>query len=168
MLQLTSLLIAFNLFLHPLHMSVTNIEYQQEKQAFNLSFKIFRDDLEGALFHNYQKVMHFGQENEYAQADSLLNQYLSTHFALTFNQQQYTPGMMEFQGREVKSDPSGEEVLWVYYKLPLAQPLKQATVKNSILHDMFYNQKNLVFFNYKSTEKAYKLDMRERTHEIEL
>ncbi|MFC2121950.1 DUF6702 family protein, partial [Bacteroidota bacterium] len=46
--------------MHPLHVSLTNIEYQKEDKTFKIAFKIFTDDFEEILNRKYSVVMNLG------------------------------------------------------------------------------------------------------------
>ena len=39
--------------LHPIHVSVTNIEYVDKNKIFDISFKIYTDDFENIISHKY-------------------------------------------------------------------------------------------------------------------
>lgn len=158
-----SAIAALAMLAHPLHLSVTNINYQEDKQELTFAFKIFTDDLETAVLHNHQELLHLTQPDEHAKADSFITHYLSSCFEIVINEQTYKPEDMEFIERKQEAN-----AVWIRYKLPLREQVNSAMIKNGILNDLYFDQTNLVFFKFKDTDKAFKLDREKDSQNIPL
>lgn len=160
-LKLLSTIALFQVFMHPLHLSVTNISY--ENQHMHFAFKLFTDDLETVIYHKHQKRLYLTENKEAANADSMVTAYLNSHFAITLNEKKYRITDMHFIKKEQEAN-----ALWYRYKFPLKKPVNHISIRNSILNDLFFDQTNLIFFTYKNTDKAFKLDREKETQAVSL
>ena len=66
-------------------MTVTNIEYIEEKLACEISFKIYTDDFENIINQNYGVNLNLGKENELPEYSEYVDKYINKNFKLTTN-----------------------------------------------------------------------------------
>ena len=135
---------------HKFYVSVTNVEYSEKDQSFQIITRIFTDDLDELLKTRYGFQARLGTPEESPQADAYIERYFGEKFELSVNgnTQQYT-----FLGKRFDSD-----LIICYLELPYQQTdLKSIELRNEILTDLFEEQKNLVHFNILGKKKSFVL-----------
>lgn len=118
---------------HKFYVSNTAIEYSAQNQSYGITIKLFTDDLENALGG---ESIHLGEENEAANASTLLENYINSHFKLKFNDQDQ---MLIYIGKEVEND-----LTIVYFEMLQSTDFHTLKVDNTILLELFPEQKNIV------------------------
>lgn len=127
-------LLAFTL--HPFHTSLTQIQYDTKSQAFEISFRIFTDDLETALTkENNGSTVHLQDQKH----DRLIEKYIRKQFIIADAQRK--PKVLTYIGYEPEGDAQ-----WIYFEIPGQSPdaLKNVVIKHTLLMDLFADQVNLV------------------------
>ncbi|MCY7356577.1 MAG: hypothetical protein LH609_03750 [Rudanella sp.] len=132
---------------HEYHASVTNMQYNPKERVFEVSVRMFTDDLEKTLTRENggQRVI-FDKKYE-KNNDHLLEKYIRKHFALQTAQKQRKA--FNYVGHETEADAQ-----WVYLELPYPEPFQGVNIQQSVLLDMFDDQVNLVTINYNSQKKT--------------
>lgn len=123
---------------HDFHMSKGQIEYVPSEKSLQIMLHLFIDDVEDALALQGVKGLQLGTEKEAAQTDERLAAYLRQHFNLTLNGSKLN---YQFIGKEVADDMTA---IWCYLLVDqVAQP-RDLRIQNSLLTDLFDDQKNLL------------------------
>jgi hypothetical protein len=144
---------------HPLYVSVTNMDIDAQKGNVVLSIRIFTDDLETILHNKYHIDGWVGTPNEHCDSRRLLQAYLDERFAVTVNNgEQLTLATDSMVIRE--------DAMWFYMNGTASRSIRKVAVDNRLLTDFFAKQTNLVIIGVGRNEKGYKLDR--RNHQIEL
>ena len=130
---------------HPFHTSVTEIVYNEKDQLWEVSIRLFQDDLEAGLSAFQGKKFQF-QPN--IDADELLAKYIKTHVGFQINRKLQTP--YRYIGFEPQKD-----VIWVYLEIPTQQQFAGVYIENSLLVDVFPDQTNLVHIARQDKKKSY-------------
>ena len=118
---------------HPIHVTVTNIEYNSNTNAFDYSIKLFYDDFETILNTQYNRQLNLGTES----------QLTETEF--------------------VKSVIKKDNVLWIYYTYKNSGIPKEVKITNTLMKDLYYDQKNLMIFTCNETQKGIKFNISKTT-----
>jgi hypothetical protein len=146
-----SVLLLFAFFLpawslaHPLHLSITNITYENGK--LNISMKTFRDDWEVAYFHYHSKPIDF---TDPAMRDlPWIGGYLNKKFRISGISIEGDAMTLEMQS-DMSSKPNS---LYIY---------------NALLTDIYPDQTNLVIFGFNEKETGIKFDVKKQTAEVVL
>jgi len=143
----------FSFFSHPVHVSVCNIDYNNSSKEFNISFKIFKDDFENIIMQKYNIELNLGKNNESKNCVSYINIYIFEHFALNINNINKAGKKLLFDKFEIQ-----DLAVWIYYKYKISKDIENVEIINSLMTDLYVDQKNLVIFTYNSTEKAFTFD----------
>jgi len=147
----------FNTFsaIHPVHISITNIDYNETENVFDLSIKLFANDFEKIINKNNNIVLNLGEKNENLQCNRFIDKYIKHHFILKINNKNLIKGV-ELLKKEVKKDDNS---VWLYYKLkyPKKKSIegKKVEVVNVLMNDLYNDQKNLFIFTYKNTKEGF-------------
>lgn len=136
---------AFASPIHPFHTSVTEIVFNEKEQIWEVSIRLFQDDLEAGLSVFQGKKFKFGQSED---SDELLAKYIKTQVGFQVNLKLQTP--YRYIGFEPQRD-----VIWVYLEIPTSQELIGVYLQNSLLIDVFPDQTNLVHVARLSKKKSY-------------
>jgi hypothetical protein len=153
----------FSGYSHPVHISVTNIEYDANNEKFIIAFKVFSDDLESVINKKYKINLNLGKENELTNSSDYLTQYMQEHFRFYINTKKNLSEDLIFVKKEMNF-----EATWIYYELKFNGVVKKSIIRNSMLDDLYPDQKNLVMFNYKDVNKGFQFRKNDNAEIIEL
>lgn len=152
----------FCLIPHPLHLTVTNIEFDKENNVFKISLKIFMDDFEKIIEKKYGVALNLGKENELPDAENYFNKYIFENFNIIINKKN-KKNKLNFKGKKTDT-----QAVWLYYEYTAIKKIRSFEVYNSILCDLYKDQINLVIFCYKDIQKGIRLKYDKRSAKIEL
>ena len=130
-------------FSHKYYVSSTLIDYSEKSGTYQISLKIFHDDLEKDLGFEMNKLDY----DDYDQTNSIIKEYLINNFKIYSNE---TELELDFLGYERKND------LVIYYvEVFNAKNIKSLIIENKILFQSFRNQKNIILFRVNNYKKSY-------------
>lgn len=137
-------------FRHPMHVTVTEVEFDKESKAIEMSMHVFTDDLETHLrFIENNESLDIIELNTEAR-DQLLKTYFVKEVKLKVNGKNY---LTSYLGHQVEGD-----ALWVFMEVPSIKKLKTLEIKNTTLLDLYDDQANLIHFEYEGEIYSEKLD----------
>ena len=150
-----------NVFLvHPLYLSVTNMDIDRQKGSIEMSIRIFTDDLETILHNKYNIDGWIGTPSEHRDGRRLLSEYVNERFSVVVNNG-------EKIGLITDSMTIVEDCMWFYMKGVAKQAIRRIEIDNRLLTDFFSKQTNMVIAGIIGGEvKYYKLDR--KSYKIEL
>jgi hypothetical protein len=142
--------VMIGLFLHPFHISVLDMEYDEDSKAIEISCRIFLDDLEETL-RNYTGEAHLDIMAEASQetVHTALKRYVSEKVKISVNGKEVE---MTYLGEEIDGD-----VMWCYIEVTKVKKLQSIEVENQLLLDIFDDQMNLVHMKAFGSTKSLKL-----------
>src|SRR3972149_9378572 len=150
----TKILLFLHLFLmeimHPVHMSLVNIDYLPEDKEFSILFKIYTDDLNQVLYH-YYGINIAGNNSASDENIKQLNTYISNNFKIAAGKKNIKPDFTS-----IRFD---DESTWIQYRAEFSKEIEQIYIKNTLLNDLYFDQLNLLIFRYNDFEKGYQLDL---------
>lgn len=135
-LVLLVLLSCSSLLMHKFYVSLTEIRYNEKTERFEVSMRIFPDDLDLALLERSGIHTQLATELEHEMADSLLMIYLLEDFKLRVNGKELK---LNYLGKEPESD-----AIWCYLESPNTAAPDSITILNTILTEYFPDQVNII------------------------
>jgi hypothetical protein len=145
-IQVVSLL----LFLHPLHISVTEIEYAEDEKMLKIMMRVFTDDLETTLrSHLNDPELDILAPRNGRTADQMVEEYLKNHFKVSLDNK---PQVVKYLGLERESD-----AFILYIEVSKVKKWKTIRVQNSIITEVFDDQSNLVHVTVNDDVKSLRL-----------
>ena len=151
MITTGQLLLFFILVFHPVHVSVTSMEYDKGEKIFLVSFKVFTDDFETIIERKYGVDLNLGEDNELKNMDEYCNRYFRESFSFIINGEELAePVFLEKKMNDI--------AVWLYYRYPTSGNIEKVEIKNIIMLDMFRDQSNLLIFKYNDFEKGFIFD----------
>lgn len=134
---------------HPLHVSVTEIEYDQKEKELEVMVRIFTDDLEKAL-REEQNLPDLDILNPQGKTtDQLLSLYLSAHLKISLDN---TLQQQRYLGHEEEG-----QALICYIQVPNIKRWKTIEVMDDIMMGMYDDQSNLVHVTVNGNVKSMRL-----------
>jgi len=150
-----------NGFIHPVHVSITNMEYEKEKSKITISFKVFNDDFRLLFIHLNETDIDLQKPENYENYKDLIDEYFKSHFTVTSHEK----NKLELVSTNWKLNA---ESIWFYYEIPLDSEIRSLKITNSILFDLFYDQKNLLIFKANNHEKGYQFEYKKNEVNIDI
>ncbi|WP_420602514.1 DUF6702 family protein [Flagellimonas sp.] len=136
---------------HKFYVSVTNMVYSEKNTSFQITSRIFIDDLEEVLKERYGINAKLATEDEAKIADEYIEKYIRAKFTIELNGEITD---YDFLGKEYDND-----VMICYMEVTNIDisDLKSITVQNEILTDLFEEQQNIVHLKWKGKKKSFVL-----------
>lgn len=119
---------------HPFHTSLAELHFNPRSNAWELSIRLFTDDLEAGLSNHYKKNLKLDNDN---QGDAYIPDYIAKHFGFREGDKLVHP--FQYLGYQVET-----EVTWVYAEWPNGGNLTGKKLENTLLLELFDNQMNIV------------------------
>jgi hypothetical protein len=136
-------------FVHPIHVSVTEIEMDEKDKRLEIMMRVFTDDLELTLRQaTKQPELDFLGQSEKSR-DEIVSAYLKNHFKISLD------GKMQkitYLGHE-QEDPA----LIFYIEVPNVKKWKNIEIQNDIIMEVHADQSNLVHVTLKETIRSLRL-----------
>lgn len=141
---------------HPLHLSITNITYENGK--LKISMKTFRDDWEVGYFHYHGVPVDFSDPEKRNQPWFSL--YLNERFRIAENKEM--PGL----NLEIDSVTLEEDAMRIEMHATLRSEPNSLYIYNALLTDIYPDQTNLVIFGFGKKETGIKFDVKKHDAEV--
>ena len=121
--------------IHKYYVSTTLIDFDLKSQTFEITLKVFYDDLEKDLELDSVVVDY---DKDYNYLNKIFKRYLSENFIIEIENQRI---ILEYLGYEKKRDQ-------INFYMNLDNDLKNKSIKiqNSVLFNSFPDQKNIILF----------------------
>lgn len=130
---------------HDFHASVTQMQYDPKEKTFEISVRVFTDDLEKALSQEINAPVHLTKDSK---SDVIIEEYVRAHFAYVTPQKLTKP--IQYVGHDVEADAN-----WIYLEMPNAESFRGGSLKQSMLIETFDDQVNLVNIHYLGQKKTF-------------
>lgn len=147
---MVSLIYSFFFFLHPIHISVSEINYSEKDKALQITTRIYIDDLELSVRtqRNEQELDLIDPKNGLT-TEKMVNEYVAKHLSVKLDGKLQK---LTFLGME-REDPA----LICYIEIENVKKFKTLEVRNDIIMETHDDQSNLVHVTYKGTTKSMRL-----------
>lgn len=143
---------------HDIHVSVCELRWNEESGAFEVSVKIFIDDLERALTMEGAPGLFIGTPKESEEANRYIASYLRKHFTIDVDGTRLVP---DFLGKEISDDLLA---VWCYVQFPAKMSRSQkCTLSNDILLELYDDQRNIMDIKMHKAHKDYTIFQPGRT-----
>ena len=150
-LGLLLFLFSFNIF-HRYYFSLTEIKANTQKKSFEVSCKLFTDDIEEALLKLNHSKVDLGSSEKNKAVQLQIENYLHERFKIVINGNPVSPHLIGF---EVEND-----VTWFYMESTITSNSKNPVkikITNSLLYDFIPDQTNITHITWNEKEQTEKL-----------
>lgn len=141
---------------HPLHLSITNITYENGK--LDIRMKSFRDDWEVGYFHYHSKVIDFADPA--SREIPWFNEYLNKSFRISAGKE------MPDLSLELDSIFLEDDAMTIEMHVEIPESPNSLYIYNTLLTDIYPDQTNLVIFVYEKKETGIKFDVKKHNAEV--
>ena len=153
---LLNLLLVF--IFHPVHVSVTEIQYSEKNKSLQITSRIFIDDLELAIQKQVkQESLDILAPKNGQTTDQLVSAYLRDHFKI------------KTDGKAAKINYLAHEIedlaIICYLEIENVKKLKSIEVTDDMIQEVHADQSNLVHITYKGPVKSFRL-VREKPTDV--
>lgn len=131
---------------HKFYVSVTDIEYNEKQKSLQIIAHVFIDDLEKLLKERYKKDLFLLKKGEHPEADAYVQKYFEDKMKISVNGKERT---LKYIGKEYDNDE-----LLLYIEVENVEPFDKIEVENTVLTDMFPEQKNIIKVENKGEVKS--------------
>jgi hypothetical protein len=137
-------------WLHPVHISVTEINYSEKDKALQMTSRIFIDDLELSIRRDLNDdELNLLNPGNGRTTDQLVSAYLAKHIKV------------KVDGKLVPQKYLGSEIedvaIICYIEMPNIKKLKTVETLNNVIQETHADQSNLVHVTYKGKTKSLRL-----------
>ena len=147
---MTAFLYAFLLWIHPVHISVTEMNYSEKDKALQITSRIYIDDLELAIQKELnQPELDILTPGNGLTADKLVAAYLNKHLRVKLDGKLQK---LNFLGHEIE-----DAALICYIEIAGVKKIKSMETFNDVIVAIHNDQSNLVHVTYKSPVKSTRL-----------
>jgi hypothetical protein len=145
-----SFILSFLGYLHPVHISVTEITYSEKDKALQMTSRIFIDDLELSIRRDVKdEELDLLKPGNGKTTDQLVSVYLAKHLKV------------KVDGKLVQQKYLGSEIedvaIICYIEMPNIKKLKTVETLNDVIQETHADQSNLVHVTYKGKLKSLRL-----------
>ena len=143
-------LFAGSFTVHPLYVSVIEIEHNAKDKTLEISCKIFTDDFEKTLRKAYNVHVDLLDTKVKAAMNKLVNDYVQKHLSISLEGKNAT---MRFIGYE-----QIEEGIYSYYQVDNVSAVKNISISDNILYEYKKEQMGLIHVTVNGNRKSSKLN----------
>jgi hypothetical protein len=142
--------LAFSLCVHPMHVSVTEIDFDEKDKELEITSRIFIDDLEKTLQSELkQPELDLLNPQNGQTIDQMAGKYLAGHLRISLDGK---PQKTEYLGHE----RDGEALIF-YVLVSKVKKWKTIQVFNDVITATYDDQSNLVHVTVQETVKSLRL-----------
>ena len=134
---------------HDIHVCLSEVRWNATSATFEVSVKVFIDDLELALSKSGISNLHIGTPKESTEADGAIERYLGQHFRIAINGVNLDG---TFIGKEVAED---YQAIWCYIEFAAAQKTLTCSILNDVFFELYDDQRNILEARMSTSHKAY-------------
>src|SRR3569833_2732282 len=138
------------LFLHPLYITVTDIDHNASDKTLEISCKMFTNDFEAALEKTTHGKVDLSDTKNKSNTDKLIADYITKHLIIKADGH---PVTLQFVGSEKEEDGT-----WSYFQVSNVPTVKKLEVNNTLLYESFSQEINIMHASSGGVKKSTRLD----------
>lgn len=145
-----SLIYSLFFFLHPIHISVSEINYSEKDKALQITSRIFIDDLELSIrAERKEDELDILQPKNGLTTEKMVSDYVLKHMAVKLDGKIQK---LTFLGMELE-----EPALICYIEIENVKKFKTIEVRNDIIMETHEDQSSIIHVTYKGPVKSMRL-----------
>jgi len=132
---------------HKFYVSVTMVDYVEEKQTVQIITKLFIDDIERLIRERYDENITLAEKDEPKIVDYYVDRYLKEKLTINVNN---VPVILNFIGKEYEDD-----IMVCYLEIEGVTSLTTFEIENKVFFDLFEDQQNIVRTKIRGKNKSF-------------
>jgi len=133
--------------LHKYYVSHTQIHFAKEKKSVQITSGLFIDDFEKLLKERFDETIVLNSTHDQTLIDSYIEKYLLSRLEITINTETQK---LIFLGKEYEDD-----IVYCYLEIENVETINTIEISNTLLFDLFQDQKNIVRTNINEKHKTF-------------
>ncbi len=138
------------LSMHPIHLSVTEINYNKNNKDWQISVRLFEDDLQEAL----QRFKDNGM------TENKLSEYIQTKIMIENNGEKVR---FSFIGSEIQ-----EDARWSYFLGQNKNKPGKIRIQNKVFFELFDDQMNIIHLTVNHYKKSFRLNSKNNSIYVDI
>ncbi len=139
-------LLIFTGFTHKFYVSISQVELNHEAKSLEISMRLFAHDLEDAILLSTKEKLLLGSKKENPKAKEIILTYLKSNFKIIQSERSIEYKLLGF---ELEND-----IIWLYVEAPYKQLVRDLEISNSLITDLYEDQKNIINFKVKDKTQS--------------
>jgi hypothetical protein len=135
---------------HPLHLTFTNLEFKTQNSRWEITIKVFSDDFASNLKMTTGTDLPINNKSKGEDVETILGAWLGNRFCIWFDSRPIEFNAWKFGGVKIKEDAT-----WLTYSFNAPLPVSEIKIKNTLLLDLYSDQKNLFILVMGQTQSAF-------------
>lgn len=148
-------------YYHPVHITITNVDYYENESKFEIKIKIFSDDLENIIQKKTGINIGLTTLTISKKTEPYLIEYISENFNLFVNNK--NKPLINKSSKFTYEIKDGAILIDVSIKI--SEKVRTLKIYNNLLNDLYDDMKNMLIINWKNQEKGI-IFAKNKTEEI--
>ena len=144
------------LLAHPIHLTVTNVEYNDSDKYIEISIRLFVDDFETILSHKNNQKINLGKNNENIKTDDFITKYITDNLIFDINYNQINSKKFVLKERKIE-----DITIWLIFRVKFKGKINKVEITNTLMTDLYRDQKNMLIFTYNNKQSALEFSRKE-------
>lgn len=140
---------------HKYYISVTQVDFIEEKQSVQITARIFIDDFENVLRERYNENIVLTGKEETKDVNKYIQTYLKGKIRVRINDHDMN---LIFIGKEYDID-----IIQCYIEIQNVKQINSIEITNEVLFDLFEDQQNMIKTKINSKQKSFLLNQNNKT-----
>lgn len=136
--------------LHPLHIATVEIEHNAAEKTLEITCKTFWDDFESILSKINKTKVDLTSEKTIEENNKKIFEYIKSHLQITIDGKTIPLSFVGYEKEDV--------VVYSYLQADNISSIKNVAIVNTIMHDMFDDQVEIIHMIVNGNRKSTKLD----------
>jgi hypothetical protein len=137
-------------FMHPIFVSVTEIEHNAKEKTLEISCKVFTDDFEKALRKTYNTPIDLVAPKNKAAINTIVADYVSKHIAINIDDKKAT---LNYIGYE-----QIEEGIYCYFQANNISVVKKISIIDNVMYDYKKEQVSVLHVTVGGVRQSTKIN----------
>ncbi len=137
-------------FMHPVFVSVTEVEHNAKEKTLEISCKVFTDDFEKALRKTYNTPIDLVTPKNASAMQTIVGDYVSKHLAITVDDKKAT---LTFIGYE-----QIEEGIYCYFQASNISSIKKISITDNVMYDYKKEQVSVLHVTVNGKRQSTKMN----------
>ena len=135
---------------HPLHLATVEIDHNAADKTLEITCKTFWDDFESILTKINRSRVDLTSEKAIADNNKKIFEYIKSNLQITVDGKLVQLNFVGYEKEDV--------VVYSYLQVDNISSVKKVTIVNTIMHDMFDDQVEIIHMIVNGNRKSTKLD----------
>lgn len=144
------LLYIFSLTFHPVHVSMSSMEYNPGDGGFSITVRMYSDDLLLDLLSLYELTDNHITDHIYTGPEDVYQDYINDRMKIVINGQQHKARLVESEKLEI------ETVMRLFVRC--SDEIQTVNISNNILTGIYADQVNLFIYKDDGNELAFRFN----------